>query len=43
MDDFGDYTNLEQWHEPNVTSMFDYLYRYREPNSPGSLPIRVPQ
>lgn len=43
MDDFGEYTNLEQYHEPNVTSMYDYLYRYREPNSPGGMPIRVPQ
>jgi glyoxylase-like metal-dependent hydrolase (beta-lactamase superfamily II) len=43
MDDFGEYTNLEQVHEPNVTSMYDYLYRYREPNSPGGMPIRVPQ
>ncbi len=43
MDDFGDYTNLEQVHERNVTSMYDYLYRYREPNSPGGMPIRVPQ
>ena len=43
MDDFSEYTNLEQYHEPNVTSMYDYLYRYREPNSPGSMPIRAPQ
>ena len=43
MDDFWEYTNLEQVHEPNVTSMYDYLYRYREPNSPGGMPIRVPQ
>ena len=43
MDDFGEYTNLEQYHEPNVTSMYDYLYRYREPNSPGGMPIRAPQ
>lgn len=43
MEDFGHYTNLEQYHEPNVVSMYDYLYRYREPNSPGDLPIRVPQ
>jgi len=43
MDDFADYTNLRQVHEPNVTTMYDYLYRYREPNSPGGMPIRVPQ
>ena len=41
MDDFGDYTNLEQVLERNVTTMYDYLYRYREPNSPGDLPIRA--
>lgn len=43
MDDFGDYTNLEQNLEPNIISMYDYLYRYREPNFPSGLPIRVPQ
>ena len=43
MDDFGDYTNLGQVLERNVTTMYDYLYRYREPNSPGDLPIRAVQ
>ena len=43
MDDFADYTNLEQNHEPNVTTMYDYLYRYREPTEPGGMPIRAPQ
>jgi hypothetical protein len=43
MDEFSDYTNLEQYHVPNITSMYDYLYRYREPNSPGGMPIRAPQ
>ncbi len=43
MDEFADYTNLEQNHEPNVTTMYDYLYRYREPNEPGGTPIRAPQ
>ena len=43
MDDFGDFTNLGQVIEPNVITMYDYLYRYREPNSPGGLPIRAPQ
>ena len=43
MSDFEDYTNLGQVIERNVTTMYDYLYRYREPNSPGSLPIRAPQ
>ena len=42
MSDFSHYTNLEQYHEPNVTSMFDWLWRYREPNSPGGMPIRAP-
>ena len=43
MDDFGDYTNLDQNLEPNIISMYDYLYRYREPNFPNGLPIGVPQ
>jgi hypothetical protein len=43
MDDFSDYTNLEQNLERNVITMYDYLYRYREPNFPNDLPIRVPQ
>ena len=40
MSDFEDYTNLGQVLERNIITMYDYLYRYREPNSPGSLPIR---
>ena len=43
MDDFSDYTNLEQNLEKNIVTMHDYLYRYREPNFPNDLPIRVPQ
>ena len=43
MNDFAEYTNLGQVIESNVTTMYDYLYRYREPNSPGGLPIRAPQ
>ena len=43
MNDFGEYTNLGQVIDSNVTTMYDYLYRYREPNSPGGLPIRAPQ
>ena len=43
MSDFEDYTNLGQVLERNVITMYDYLYRYREPNSPGSLPIRATQ
>lgn len=41
MSDFDDYANLEQVIEPNIITMYDYLYRYREPNSPGGLPIRA--
>ena len=41
MGDFDDYANLGQVLESNVTTMYDYLYRYREPNSPGGLPIRA--
>ena len=43
MSDFQDYTNLGQVLEPNIITMYDYLYRYREPNSPGGMPIRAPQ
>lgn len=43
MSGFEHYTNLGQVLERNVTTMYDYLYRYREPNSPGSLPIRAVQ
>ncbi len=43
MDDFSDYTNLDAYLERNIISMYDYLYRYREPNFPNDLPIRVPQ
>ena len=35
MDDFSDYGNYEPWLRANVISMWDYLYRYREP-SPGA-------
>ncbi len=43
MSEFDDYTNLGQVIESNVITMYDYLYRYREPNSPGGMPIRAPQ
>jgi glyoxylase-like metal-dependent hydrolase (beta-lactamase superfamily II) len=33
MDDFSDYENFEQWLRPNVISMWDNMYRQREPNS----------
>ena len=31
-DDFGDYTMMDPYLIPNVVSMYDYLFRYREPN-----------
>ncbi len=34
MEDFSDYGNYETWLRANVISMWDWLYRYREP-SPG--------
>jgi glyoxylase-like metal-dependent hydrolase (beta-lactamase superfamily II) len=30
--EFSDYTMMDQYLESNVVSMYDYLYRYREPN-----------
>jgi glyoxylase-like metal-dependent hydrolase (beta-lactamase superfamily II) len=32
MADFSDYENYENWLRPNVISMWDYLYRWREPS-----------
>ena len=32
MDDFADYGNYEEWLRANVISMWDYLYRQREPS-----------
>ena len=32
MDDFADYGNYESWLRANVISMWDYLYRQREPS-----------
>ena len=31
-DEFPDYTLTESYLEPNIVSMYDYLFRYREPN-----------
>lgn len=31
-DEFPDYTMMDQYLESNVVSMYDYLFRYREPN-----------
>ena len=33
MEDFSDYGNYRNWLRHNVISMWDYLYRYREPSS----------
>ena len=42
MDDFrADYNITDQSLRNNVDSMYDYLYRYREPNVPGGLPVRA--
>ena len=35
MDDFSDYGNIDIWLRPNVISMWDKMYRYREPNRDG--------
>ena len=32
MDDFSDYEYLDRWLRPNILSMYEYLYTYREPN-----------
>jgi glyoxylase-like metal-dependent hydrolase (beta-lactamase superfamily II) len=32
MESFGDYNNMENNLVPNIVTMWDYLYRYREPN-----------
>lgn len=43
MDDFDHYVNLEQFLERNIITMYDYLYRYREPNDGPNIPIRAPR
>jgi glyoxylase-like metal-dependent hydrolase (beta-lactamase superfamily II) len=35
MEDFSDYGNYEEWLRANVISMWDYLYRQREPTGCG--------
>ena len=35
MEDFSDYGNYDQWLRANVVSMWDYLYRQREPTGCG--------
>jgi len=32
MDEFSDYGMYDRWLDQNVVTMWDYLYRYREPN-----------
>jgi len=32
METFGDYRGIENNLMPNIVTMYDYLYRYREPN-----------
>lgn len=32
MDDFADYLNMEAWLRTNIISMWDKMYRWREPN-----------
>ena len=42
MDDFrADYNITDQSLRNNVDSMYDYLYRYREPNVPSGVPVRA--
>ena len=43
MSDFEHYVNLEQFLERNIITMYDYLYRYREPNDGPTIPIRAPR
>ena len=31
-EDFGDYNLIDAFVEPNIVTMWGYLYRYREPN-----------
>ena len=32
MEDFSDYGNIDLWLRSNIISMWDNMYRYREPN-----------
>lgn len=34
MEEFSDYRGLDVWLDTNIVTMYNYLYRYREPNSP---------
>ena len=33
LEDFGDYEQMDSNLEANIVTMWDYLYRYREPNA----------
>ena len=42
MEEFrGEYNISDASLRNNIDSMYDYLYRYREPNSPAGLPVRA--
>jgi hypothetical protein len=41
MDEFRDLGGIETALDTNIVTMYDYLYRYREPNSPISGPEAV--
>ncbi len=32
MDEFKDYRLIDRWLDANIVTMYDFLYRYREPN-----------
>ena len=34
MEEFSDYRGMDIWLDTNIVTMYNYLYRYREPNSP---------
>ena len=34
MEEFSDYRRMDTWLDSNIVTMYDYLYRYREPNTP---------
>jgi len=34
MDEFSDYRGMDIWLDTNIVTMYNYLYRYREPNTP---------
>ena len=34
MEEFSDYRGMDVWLDANIVTMYNYLYRYREPNTP---------